>query len=570
MKKLLYETTAGNPKKLIRPIILSTLSELINFLPTIFIFWALQIILKAFLDKSPPNASLLWGIGVFLVLFLAVMMLFEILAYRALYRSAYGVSAIGRIELAKDIAKLPLGYLESKDPGSLSYVLMSNYASLETALSHKLPICIANTIVPIIVFIGLLLLNYQMAIAMFICLPLSLISLWLTQIFIAKLGAKQQQAKRESENRLQEYLDGIKVIKAYGLVGAKFSRLLESFEALRRSSLRLEILSAPLVMTSLAFVGAGLGIMIFMGRYLMLEGALDIFTFIAFLMIGTKAFVPFSTSAIAYAESKYFQKAGHQILELKSQPPQSGAELPPKDYHIEFKNVSFSYQNTPVLKNISLQIPPNQFIALTGPSGGGKSTILKLIARFYDPNEGSIYFGGKDIKTLDPQAYRQNLSMVFQNVYLFADTIANNIALGRENASISQIMEVCKKANCTEFITHMPQGLQTPITSKGDNLSGGQKQRIGIARALLKDSPIILLDEFSAALDALNELKIQQAINALIQNKTIIAIAHKLKTIQNAHTILYIAQGQIQEQGSHQELLDLNGQYAKLWRLQNP
>ncbi|PAF44999.1 ABC transporter ATP-binding protein [Helicobacter sp. 11S02596-1] len=566
---IFYQTTAGEPKKLIKPVILTTIAELIHFTPIIVIFWAMEHMLRSFLENTPPDMGLLSGLGVFLIVFLAVMLFFESLSYKALYKEAYEVSATGRISLAEHIASLPLGAIEEKDPGSLAYVLMNNYTNVEIAISHKLPICIANTIVPSVVFIGLLFVNWQMAIAMFICLPLALVSLYLTQTLIDSLGSKQQAAQLETANRLQEYIEGIKVIKAYNLIGEKFQRLLLSFERLRSASFKMEAFAVPFVMFSLAFVGAGIGVMIITGRYLIFAGALDIFTFIAFLMIGTKAFVPFSISAIAFAESKYFQKAGAKILEIKSQTPQIGSLPVPQDYSIVFENVSFSYQDTPVLKNISFEIRPNQFIGITGPSGGGKSTILKLIARFYDVNEGNIYFGGKAIRTLDPNAYMEKISMVYQHVYLFADSIENNITLGKKHASQEEILEVCQKANCMEFVSQMPEGLKTQINSTTSNLSGGQKQRISIARALLKDAPIVLLDEFSAALDAINELKIQQAIQNLIQNKSVVAIAHRLKTIQNADCILYVDEGVIKESGTHAELLAKNGAYAKMWALQN-
>lgn len=569
MNKMLYEVSAGEPKRLIKPVITTTIAELVNFLPIVFIFWIIYLILEAFLNDHPINKSLVIGISIFLIAFLVVMFVFEVISYRALYRGAYELSAKGRISLAEHLAKLPLGYLDSKDPGSLAFALMSHYTNVETALSHKIPIYIANTIVPIVVFIGLLMINWQMAIAAIICLPISLLCIYFSQGILDSLSVKQQQANLDVANRLQEYLSGIAVIKAYNLVGERFKRLVDSFEYLRKASIALEITLSPFVMLTLTFVGAGLGIMIVTGRYLIFTGALDIFTFIAFLMIGTKAFVPFTTSVIAFLETKYYQKSGQKILEIKNQKPLGGVNLTPNDYEIEFKGVSFAYHDKSVLKNISIIIPKNNFIAITGPSGGGKSTILKLIARFYEVNSGSINFGGQDIKNLEPESYMQKISMVFQSVYLFSDTIANNITLGKQNASAQQIEEVCKKANCHEFISKMPEGLNTLVTNGGNSLSGGQKQRISIARALLKDAPIVLLDEFSAALDALNEQKIQQALSELVKDKTLVVVAHKLKTITNADKIYYLDEGEIKEEGNHNQLLGLGGEYAKMWKLQN-
>lgn len=568
MFKLFYEASGGEPKKLIKPIITTVIAEIANFLPTIFIFWSIYLILESFLNNHLVNVNLLIAISAFLILFLIVMFILEIISYRALYRSAYETSASGRIGLAQHISKLPLGYIESKDPGSIAHVLMNNYTNIELAMSHKIPICIANTIVPILVFIGLLIVNWKMAIAMFVCLPLSLFCIWAAQNFLSNLGQKQQLAILEVANTLQEYLNGIVVIKAYNLVGKRFKKLVSSFENLRKMSLTLEVVLQPIAMLALVFIGAGIGFIIVTGRYLIFTNELDIFTFIAFLMIGTKAFVPFSISVVAFLEMKYYQKSGQKILEIVNQKHLEGNKNTPMDYNIELENVSFSYQDQLILRNINMSIPKNKFIAITGPSGSGKSTILKLIARFYEPNLGKVIFGGEDIKNISPDDYMKNISMVFQNVYLFSDTIANNIALGNQKADLKEIEEICKKANCLEFISKMPEGLNTQVTNGGNSLSGGQKQRISIARALLKNAPIILLDEFSAALDVLNEKKIQEALNELIKNKTLIIVAHKLKTIVNADKIYYIDRGSIKEEGTHKELLALNKEYAKMWRLQ--
>jgi ATP-binding cassette, subfamily B, bacterial IrtB/YbtQ len=308
--------------------------------------------------------------------------------------------------------------------------------------------------------------------------------------------------------------------------------------------------------------------MVLVGVHLLVRGTLDPVVFVIFLVIGSRIFDPLTMALINFVELRYDEQAGERVLNLCSQPVMTGDQAPPEACDIEFKNVNFGYQDALVLKGISVHMPQGSLTALVGPSGSGKSTMLKLIARFYDSNSGQVLFGGEDVKSMEPEGLLKEISMVFQDVYLFQDTIGNNILFGRKGATVEEMHAAARKACCHEFISRLPQGYDTPVGEGGCTLSGGEKQRISIARAFLKDSPVVLLDEATASLDPENEYDVQQAIDTLIQGRTVVVVAHRLKTVRRADNIYVLNSGRITEQGRHDDLLSQNGLYAKLWSLQ--
>ena len=567
--KLLYHITAGIPGRLVKPVLFVLLSNLINVVPFILIIRAAGILFAAFADPEiPMDITGLWWICGLLSVYMAVIFFGERPAYRSCYRQAYQMAAEGRANLAEHIRKLPLGYLYGRDPGDLANMLMGDFALLEHGLSHIAPQLFGALIMPVLAFAGLFFLDWRMAAAMFISLPLAAVILTAATGLIRSLGSDHMKAKIDAANRLQEYLYGIRIIKAYNLKGTRFKRLKKSFEKLMKESIRLEGLTGPVMLSALASIRSGLTLMILTGVHLLIGGTLDLLVFMTFLIVGSRIFDPLSIALINFALLRYNEQAGERIVNLCAEPVMTGNKEPPESCDITFANVTFGYTQNPVLHNVSASLPQGTLTALVGPSGSGKSTMLKLMARFYDIQSGKILLGGADIRQLKPESYLKMFSMVFQDVYLFQDTVRNNIRFGNDTACDEDVMNAARKACCHQFIIKLPQGYDTPVGEGGCTLSGGEKQRISIARAFLKNAPVVLLDEATASLDPENELEVQKAVNTLIKGRTVVIVAHRLKTVRRADNIIVLKNGSIVEEGTHKDLLAKNGLYTRLWYLQ--
>ncbi|WP_353094910.1 ABC transporter ATP-binding protein [Tissierella praeacuta] len=567
--KIFQNITVGQPKKLIKPIGFTILANLVNVVPFMFSIEVIKIIFNAFDGSGTElDTTRLWKIIGVLFAYMIVMFIAEKPAYRHSYRDAYELSADGRANLAEHLRKLPLGYITSRDPGDLANMIMGDFTLIETGVSHIVPQLFGALVMPFMAFASLLWIDWRMSVAMFIALPITILLLWTCSKAQKRMADRQMKSKLDAGNRLQEYLLGIRVMKAYNLVGEKFARLENSFRRLMKECIRFEALSGPIILTSITFIRAGLTLMILTGTYLLIGGSLDVLTFVMFLVIGSRVYDPLTSALMKYAELRYDERAGERILNLMNEEEMAGDKEPNGSTDIVFENVSFGYGDKTVLHNVSLEMKQGTLTALVGPSGSGKSTVLKLCARFYDPISGKITFGGIDESTLDPEKLMRKISMVFQDVYLFQDTIGNNIRFGKENATDEEMIEAAKKACCYDFIMKLPKGFDTMVGEGGCTLSGGEKQRISIARAMLKDAPVVLLDEATASLDPENEVEVQKAINELIAGRTVIVIAHRLKTIKDADNIVVMEDGRVAEQGTHDELITKNGLYNKLWTIQ--
>ena len=479
------DITAGQPGKLTKPILFTTLANLLNILPFALIIQAIRLIFNAY---SSPDAQLdingLWMISGLLIAYMVVIFLGERLAYRACYREAYATSADGRAALAEHLRKLQLGALFSRDPGDLANMLMGDFALLEQSLSHIMPQLVGALVLPLLAVLGLSFLDWRLSLAMFAALPVAVLLMAVTVRVIRSLGSRHMRAKINAGNRLQEYLNGIRVIKAYNLTGTRFRRLEKSFRDLMVESIRLEGLAAPTVLMAVTLARAGLTFVVMAGSYLLAGGKLDPLVLVIFLIVGARVYDPLTMALVNFTELRYASQAGERIMKLREEPHMTGTKQPPQACDFQFKNVTFGYHDQPVINNLSAVIPQGSLTALVGPSGSGKSTMLKLMARFYDPDSGQVLFGGQDSKDMEPEALLKKISMVFQDVYLFQDTIENNIRFGREGATRKEVYEAAKLACCHDFIMKLPQGYDTPVGEGGCTLSGGEKQRISIARAL--------------------------------------------------------------------------------------
>ncbi|MBP3253830.1 MAG: ABC transporter ATP-binding protein [Bacteroidales bacterium] len=575
--------TVGDYSKIKKPAMMNIAANIFNIVPFALSIEAVNLIFRLSSGVAMPKDKIaLWVIAAAMLLYMTVMAYFEKLSYRSAFTGAYNVSAEGRVKLAEHLRRLPLGFLSKYDPADLSSMLITDFAMAETGLSHHLPQLIGALVMPLLAFLGLVWIDWRMSMAMFAALPIAILIMFLAVKVQNKLSKAQIQAKLSAAARIEEYLQGLRIIKAYNMEGEKFSRLKSAYLALKTSSIKQEALLGPFILLSIAVVRAGLTFMILLGVYLISQSDLSVMNFVMFLVIGARVFDPLTKALTNFAEFRYFSIAGGRILSLMDAKEQEGTEELPqenslnteektKNPHrnlIEFKDVSFSYNDKEVLSRINLKFTENTLTALVGKSGSGKSTVMKLIARFYDCNNGAVLYQGKNLKTLNPEAFMRNISMVFQDVYLFKDTVRNNLLFAKPDADDEELISVCKKAQCHNFIMNLPNGYDTMVGEGGQTLSGGEKQRISIARAMLKDAKIILLDEATASLDAENEFWVQQAINNLIKDKTVIVIAHRLNTIVAADNIAVLDDGRITEQGTHQELIKNNKLYNKLWQMQ--
>lgn len=561
--------TIGHTERLYKPVGYTMLANLVNIVPFCLSIEAIRIIFSAFDGSGQPlDTTRLWWIFGIMAVYMLVMALAERASYRANFRGAYEMSASGRLSLAEHLRKLSLGFLSKRDPGDLSSMLVTDFMMAETGISHHLPQLMGAIVMPVLAFASLVWIDWRMAVSMFAALPLALLVLWASTKAQRKLSGRQIQAKINAGNRLEEYLQGIRVMKAYNLIGDRFVRLRDAFAELRRACIRQEALLGPFVLLSITLVRAGLTMMVLCGTYLLLGGQLSILVFVLFLVVGSRVFDPLTSALTNFTEFRYFSIAGGRILSLMNEPEMNGERQSPAAGDIRFEHVSFAYQDKEVLHDINITLPKNSLTALVGPSGSGKSTVMKLCARFYDPQKGCIFFNGVPMNEINPESLMSHISMVFQDVYLFQDTIRNNIRFGKTDATEEEIIAAAKKACCHDFIMRLPKGYDTLVGEGGCTLSGGEKQRISIARAMLKDAQIILLDEATASLDPENEVEVQKAIDALIKGHTVIAIAHRLKTIKGADQIIVLDNGQIEEEGTHDELVRKEGLYAHLWNIQ--
>ena len=561
--------TIGHTERLYKPVGYTMLANLVNIVPFCLSIEAIRIIFSAFDGSGQPlDTTRLWWIFGIMAIYMLVMALAERASYRANFRGAYEMSASGRLSLAEHLRKLSLGFLSKRDPGDLSSMLVTDFMMAETGISHHLPQLMGAIVMPVLAFASLVWIDWRMAVSMFAALPLALLVLWASTKAQRKLSGRQIQAKINAGNRLEEYLQGIRVMKAYNLIGDRFVRLRDAFEELRRACIRQEALLGPFVLLSITLVRAGLTMMVLCGTYLLLGGQLSILVFVLFLVVGSRVFDPLTSALTNFTEFRYFSIAGGRILSLMNEPEMKGEQQSPAAGDIRFEHVSFAYQDKEVLHDINITLPKNSLTALVGPSGSGKSTVMKLCARFYDPQKGCIFFNGVPMNEINPESLMSHISMVFQDVYLFQDTIRNNIRFGKTDATEEEIIAAAKKACCHDFIMRLPKGYDTLVGEGGCTLSGGEKQRISIARAMLKDAQIILLDEATASLDPENEVEVQKAIDALIKGHTVIAIAHRLKTIKGADQIIVLDNGQIKEKGTHETLMQAKGLYAQLWNIQ--
>lgn len=564
---MIKNITLGNMSNIIKCTFLNILASISNLIPFIALAKMVETLFLNRLSSSIYTNSL-WKYFWIMAVFFFVTFFLENIATKYTYELGYRASADGRIVLADHIRNLPMGYLLGKSSSEILDSLMNDFFKVETAITHQLPQFFSGICVAILCSILFLIVDIKMGVAALIGLPVAFILLRFMQASQKKLYLRKKNVRIKEEEDIYEYLDTIKTLKAYDSLDNTLTKLEKDIDDSKNINIKSEKGIGYITTIASMILRIGLPLMSITGSYLFINGTLEINTFLMFLFVGTRIFDPLELALANYTGLQMAAVSGERILNLLDTKPMSGNCELNNHSNIEIKNLSFSYKDSKVIDDVTLDINENELTAFVGYSGSGKSTLIKLISRFYDPDNGFIKIGGVDLITVNPSNLMDKFSVVFQDVYLFKDTIYNNIKFGNENASKNEVINAAKMAGAYDFIVKKECGFETMIGQGGTTLSGGEKQRISIARAILKNAPIILLDEATSSLDSENELVIQKAISNLIKNKTVVVVAHKLRCVMRANNIVVLKNGKIEEVGKHEELLKNKGLYKQLWDYQ--
>ena len=564
-----YALSDQGAKDLFKAIVYSVLANISLMLPVALLAIVLNAMLPVALGMEDKTAGLAWY-TVAGIIILVIIFIFHYLQYTKAYIGTYEESERRRITLAEKLRTLPLGFFHERDLADLTSTIMGDCASFEHAFSHTVPQFFGALISTAIVCIVLLIMNWKMGLALLWVAPVAFAIVLLSRKWQEKLGKKYMTERMNLSEGIQECLETVQDIKACNQENTYLKKLDAKMDIAEKAQISSEMVSASLVTTGQMILRLGLVTVIVVGSSLILHGKISLFTYILYLIAASRLYDPLSGAMANMAELFGANLQVNRLKEIQEYPLESGQ----KDYHtkgydVTFDHVKFSYEEgKPVLKDVSFTAKQGQVTALVGPSGGGKSTVAKLAAKFYDLDGGKITLGGIDIAKLDSVALMKDFSIVFQDVVLFNNTIMENIRVGRKGASDTDVIAAAKAAKCHEFIENLPQGYQTVIGENGSTLSGGECQRLSIARALLKDAPVILLDEATASLDVDSETQIQEAISELVSGKTVLVIAHRMRTIEAADQIVVLDKGVVAEKGNHDTLMKKNGLYRKLVDLQ--
>ena len=525
-------------------------------------------LVETFTDDQPlPNAALLLGL---VVVFLILSFVTHLQQYYATYGLVYNEVKSTRLSLAERLRKLPLGYFGKRDLADLTETLMGDVNRMEHVWSHVLGYLYGAYISTAIIAVCLLVYDWRLTIACLWGVPVAFGLLFGTRKISARASERTKQAAIRVSDGIQEALENVREIRATNQEVRYLAGLNQKIDDHEKVTIQGELGTGIFVNAASVIMRLGVATTILAGASLIVSGQIDFMLLFLFLLVITRVYAPFDQSLALIAELFVSQVSADRMNEIYNTPTAEGVErFQPKGHDIVFDHVGFAYDKKKVLDGVNFTAREGEVTALVGPSGSGKSTCARLAARLWDVTEGTIRVGGVDISTVDPEALLTDYSMVFQDVVLFDDTVMENIRLGKRGATDEEVRAAAEAANCGEFIRRLPQGYDTPIGENGAKLSGGERQRISIARALLKNAPIVLLDEATASLDVENETKVQGALSRLLAGKTVLVIAHRMRTVAGADHIVVLENGHVAEQGTPAELMERGGLYRRMVELQS-
>lgn len=553
-----FALTEDGANNLAKATILSFIIYLINMLPAIVLMIFAREILEGVVETKSFYV-------IFAIVSLVLLGIFLNLEYEKLYNTTYSECASLRIGIAEQLSELPLSYFSRNNLSDISQTIMSDISAIEHAISHSIPKLYAMLMFFPIISILLLIGNVKMGLAVIIPTIFSCIFMPLLKKYQILLDQKNFDALRRNSESFQENIEMQLEIKSFNIVEKMKNILYSNMEEGEKVKTKSEFNMMLIIAISQIFSFVGIAIVILVGISLIIKGEINVVYLVSYLLCAIKIKDVLDSSKEGLMEVYYITPAVNRIKEIMTQKLQKGVDTELRKYDIELKDVHFSYdKDTEVLKGVSFRANQGEVTAIVGESGSGKTSILRLISRLYDYDSGKILIDGKDIQNISTKSLFEKISVVFQDVTLFNSSIMENIRIGRQNATEDEVKLAAKLANCSEFIEKLPNGYETIIGENGLELSGGQRQRLSIARAFLKDAPILILDEIAANLDVDNENKIQESLNKLIKNKTVIIISHRMKSIENVDNIVVIDKGKVESVGTHKELLEKSKVYKKL------
>ena len=565
----IFALSEKGARDFVKAVIWCFLCNISLMLPVGVVMAVIQHFLNALDTGSDPAGQILFYTGAALLV-LAVLWVFHYFQYAALYLATYQESASRRVSLAETLRKLPLSFFGNRDLSDLTATMIADCSSLDQMFSHYIPQLFASIFSTLFIGICMFCFDWRMALAVLWVLPVAVLLTAGSKKLQDAFGTRNILAKRAVTDTIQECLETVRDIKACSRQEEFLEKLDGRLENAEKSAIRSELATGVFVCSAQAFLRIGLATTVLTGAGLLIQGKLSFIYFLGFLFAAARLYDPLGMVLQNIAATFNAKLQINRMRSILEQPVQTGSEnFAPENFDIVFDHVKFAYrEDEGVLEDVSFTARQGQVTALVGPSGGGKSTACKLAARFWDIQGGKITLGGTDIQTVDPETLLKYYSFVFQDVVLFRDTILENIRLGRRGATDEEVYAAAKAARCDEFIRELPDGYQTMVGENGSTLSGGERQRISIARALLKNAPIILLDEATASLDVENETAVQEALSRLLKDKTVLIIAHRMRTVSAADQIVVLADGHVADKGAPGELYRKDGIYRQMVDLQ--